>query len=160
MAKGEVLILHHVEPMWESCFDSEYLTRVATHLRRARYDRVIYTTIEGDRPEDATRHTDHYYHEFCLIAEALRWHRVVSRDWTYSWEPDPAVCAEQYNLPVEDFITFPEGHGIAYLYPWLKELRGSRVVAFGGQSEECLADLLVSLRHLAVSHRTIRGLNY
>lgn len=160
MSRGEVLIAHHIEPMWRKCYDADYLDRVIAHLERATYKRVLWLTLEGDGPEEHSKGEDWTWGHFGGIAEVLGWHQHEVLDWSYGWEGTVAASAAHYNLPAEDFIEGPWGHGVAYLYDYLKRLRGERVAVIGGGRGECLADLLASLRHLGVRHRIIDRLVY
>jgi hypothetical protein len=162
MSREEVLIAHHIEPMWESAMQEteEYLERVTAHLWAAQYRRVLWLTLEGDGPEHAAREGQYGY-RYAEMAEALRYqHDVEVLDWAYGWEPEPEANARHFNLPAEDFITFQGGHGIAFVYDYLKALRGARVVCIGGCRDRCLWDLRMTLWHLGVRHRTIERLIY
>ena len=144
--KPRVLILHHIEPMWEACFNREdFLKTVVTHIRRARYDKVILATLEGCQ--------DSVYPEL----EGLYTELV---DWSYAWEDSPETSAEQFDMPVEDFIEVSSPHQVAYLYPWIKDLKHYQVSVCGGHRWECLLDLEESLQHLNIDYRRIERCIY
>ena len=142
----KVLVLHHIEPMWEACFDrDDLLKKVRKYIRKGNYDRVILATLEGDRSS--------VYPEL----EGLYTELV---DWSYAWESDPETSAEQFGMPVEDFIEVSSPHQVAYLYPWIKELKGHEVAVCGGHRWECLLDLTETLDHLGIPYTKIEKCIY
>lgn len=141
-----VLIIHHVEPMWKDSFDQdeyEYIEEILQHLEENEYDKVIITSMEGD-----------YYPPLKAAADVLE-------DWAYGWE-DPEEQPEWYEanqIDPNDIIR-ANGHDYTYLYPWIKELVGSEVTVMGGAQYECLADLCDSLHHLSIPYTKVAELIY
>lgn len=147
-----ILILQHVEPMWEEPMrqnkgiDPEnYLRKVSNFLSRYhdRYDHIIATTLEGDET----------YPEIMYYSPRIQ-------DWSYAWEDTPEDSAEMFRLEVKDFIYVSTPHRVAYLYDWLKDIaaRGFSVTLGGAFEGECLTDMYETLLHLGVSTRLARSI--
>ena len=141
VAKGETLILHHVEPMWGEMAEA-VVEPIIRHLRRAEYSEVILTTLEGD----------HGFKE--LIPYVTR-----VEGWSYGWESTPEDAAREFGMNQADFICVSTPHEVAYLYPWIKELQAPLKVC-GGHRDECLADMVQTLDHLGKRYRTLDHLVY
>lgn len=143
----KILILHHIEPMWENSFrhwPEDYFLLIGEHLEEEHYDKVILTTLEYTGGYDAIKHL---------------WD--TEEEWSYAWE-DPAKYPEWYsgsNIDMEDMIP-ASGHEFAYLYPWIKELSGNDIHLAGGGEGECLQDLIDSLDHLEIPYKKIYNLIY
>jgi hypothetical protein len=161
MARGEVLIVHHVEPLWEQCIPEELVWQLRTHLYRAEYSRVIYATLEGDIPLRTARQSRDLAKElaFIALADALRGtQRLECQEWGYAFEPpDHGGSIDPANL-----IPVSSAHEWAYAYPWLRDLArySGRVVICGGGRDECLRDLQETLDWLGIRYRTIHRLTY
>lgn len=147
-----ILILQHVEPMWEEPMrqskgidPEDYLRRVIHFIRRYAkwYDKIIVTTLEYTR-------TYAELYDFPITVE----------EWSYAWEDTPEDSAEIYGLEVQDFISVSTPHQVAYLYDWLKEIasRGYSVTLGGAFEGECLTDIYETLLHLGVSTRLARSI--
>lgn len=160
MARGETLIIHHVEPMWEAGFDRAYLLGVIRHLRASSYDRVIFSTIEESHPDHLVGLSNWFGEEFARIAEALRGHRVTNVPWTFSWDGTIPDLANRYGLPEADFFELERGDGIGYLYPWMRALPRTGVRLAGGYRWECLAGLMEGLDRIGIKYRAIEHLVY
>ncbi len=138
-----ILVLHHIEPTWESgirakgVYPDEYLDRVIRFVRlnRRRYERIILTTLEGD---------DGYPELRTLVDEV--------QDWSYAWEDTPEASAEYTGLKLEDFIEVDTPHRVAYIYPYIKDWKdaGYTVTLAGAFEGECLTDMELTLRHLQI----------
>ena len=141
-----VLIIHHVEPIWKNGFkmeEDEYIEAIVNHVSENEYDKVIITSFEGD-----------YYPELKRISDSLE-------DWTYGWE-DPEEQPAWYEICKIDpnDIIRASGHEFTYVYPWIKELVGCEVTLMGGAQYECLADLCDSLHHLSIPYTKVKELIY
>jgi hypothetical protein len=143
----KILILHHVEPMWEDGFDKDvfdYMMDIIRHIEQQNYDKVILTTMEGGSCYPEIKH---------LVD--------VEEQWGYGWE-DPEDCPEIYKnwgIDIKDIIQ-ANGHEFAYLYSWIKELKGNDIHLAGGHQFECLQDLVDSLEHLNISYTKQHELIY
>ncbi len=143
----KILILHHIEPMWEHLFchyPEDYFQLIEEHLEAVLYDKVILTTLEYTGGYDALRHL---------------WD--IEEEWSYGWE-DPEFNVEWYNnshIKADDIIP-ALGHEFTYLYPWIKELKGHKIHLAGGGDSECLQDLVDSLCHLDIPYKKIYNLIY
>lgn len=156
MAKGQILIVHHVEPMWERAFDGAFLHRVERHLRRSYYERTIFTTLEGEKPCNLSKYTDLYGWRFDSIADALKSHNLQVEDWMYGFAKGEHPDTDKDLIPV----TTP--HEWAYVYDWIKQLRpwSGRIKLIGGHRHECLADLEQTFDSLHIKYTTLRHLTY
>jgi hypothetical protein len=111
-------------------------------MRRARYDRVILASQDGGDGYEELRHLID-----CFEA------------WSFDWS-DPIANAESYRrdgFEPEQFIEVTGHHRWAYLYPWVRDLKGSQVSVAGGIDGSCLLDLEDSLRHLGIRYRRIES---
>ena len=143
----KILIIHHVGPMWERSFDREKLTtEIINHIESNYYDKVIATTLEGG---------DTYL-------ELMPYVNVI-KGWSYGWEIDEKLSdleyAEQYGIDRND-ITESTGHPYAYLYQWIKDLKGHEITLMGGSLYECLYDLETTLEHLDIPYNTVYECTY
>ena len=145
----KVLIVHHVEPMWQAAFDEEpelYVDRIVEFITEGDYDQVIMTTLEGDAYP--------YLERTCTKHE----------EWSYAWEdPDDPRNAEWYHdsdIDPETEIIPASGHDWAYVYPWIAALKNDEVSILGGAQYECLADLQDTLFHLEIPYTRIQELIY
>lgn len=139
MTKRRVLILHHVEEMWSKAFDRDDLCHnIRDHILRARYDRVILATLEGSGtyPEIAP-----------LVDQEV--------NWSYAFEQPDYYRKRKCGINPEDIIPVSTQHNWAYVYQWIKELRGWHVSIAGGADGECLTDLQETLDHLGIKYRRI-----
>lgn len=150
MGKPRVLVVHHVEPMWNSCFDEEsFVVAVSLHISRSRYDKIIVTTLEGDR-----RALENYPY-YLLLSQA-----DVVVEWSYAWDREFISDLVADGCKREDFIQVTSAHETAYLYDWIKELEYWDVVVCGGHRLECLQDLCESLDHLGIRYKKKENLVY
>ncbi len=140
---ARVLILHHVEPYWDTALKSYGLTfdrlasRIVDHLRIAGYDRVILTQFEDIKPTEE---------HFCtgLTGWVDDWYK-----YGYGWEApqddDEAVeCLgnNKYRILDQLWTDNTRGHSDIVLIPeWLSELANDTVFIAGVFDRECLADL-------------------
>jgi len=142
----KVLIVHHVEPMWESLFDltpEEYVDQIINYIDDHAYDKIIMTTMEGDGYEELGYKCD------------------THEEWSYGWE-DPEEYPQWYNdssIDPADIIP-ANGHEFTYLYPWIKNLKGSKIDLIGGAWSACLEDLTNALDHLNIEYNMIVKLIY
>lgn len=141
----KILILHHIEPMWERSFchnPQDYCFLIEQHIQQESYDKIILTTLEYTGGYNEIKHL---------------WD--VEEEWSYTWD-DPSEYHERYNdcqIDVNDMIP-ASGHEWAYLYPWIKELQGSDVYLAGGAESECLQDLVDSLNYLNIPNTKVHNL--
>lgn len=145
-----ILVLHHVEPMWQASMNPGYLETVCKHLDEQSYDQIILTTLEGT--------TDEFYdEEFWKIAAQTD----VVEEWSYAWE-DPETERQWYldsGIDPDTEIIEASGHEFAYVYPWIaKRLKGHNVTLGGGARFECLADFKDTLEHLDIPFTEVDSL--
>lgn len=142
---SRVLILHHIEPMWERFFDpSKLLKAVRKHIKKNHYDRVILTTFEGTPG----------YPEIAQLVDTVF-------GWSYAWEDSVEASREVFDyLEPHRFIEVSTHHQVAYVYPWIETLRGMELFVCGGHRDECLQDLLETLEHLKMPYQTVESCIY
>lgn len=139
----KVLIIHHLETMWESgllnkgtSFE-EQIELIFEHLEQEEYDKVILT-----RFEDWTLEPEHY-----LIANFIS----VVHPYAYGWEED---CFEGQEKGV-DWIEGGNHSEAVLLEDWMKDLKGCEVKICGAFDGECIEDLEIALSACEVEYNRI-----
>ncbi len=142
----KILILQHIEPLWEEKFNiDELINNVIKHINRSKYDKVILTTLE---------YTGGY--------EELKPFIDMEKEFSYAWE-NPETEKEWYknnNIDTKDIIEVSTPHGWAYLYDWIKRLKGHKVSVCGGYDGECLTDLQDILTYLNIPFKRVESCIY
>ena len=139
---------------------AEYLQRVITHLKRARYHRVLLTSMEGTDSKDMARESELYPELFLKLHETLAYyHRTEFHQWDYGW--DDYINDPDYPFQ-HNIITFSGGHRNAYLYDWVRNLSrfSGRIILGGGYEYACLYDLEESLKFLHIGYTRKQELIY
>lgn len=144
----KVLIIHHLEPMWEEGYNrigrttfEELQERFAQFLAENEFDRVILTRFEDYTagPEDG------YFEEFLQ-------HVSEVRDYAYGWDKD---CIEGNE---ERFCEGGTHSQYVLLDDWMLRLKGCDVTISGAFDGECVEDLEVALTHLEIPFRREQSL--
>lgn len=144
-----VLIIHHLEPMWESghaqfgdTFES-LSERFVDHLLENEYDNVILTQFEHWEPQNE--------HVLTGIAQFVnQW-----EEYSYGWHLD---SFGDYAEPGIDFCKGGYHSEAVALDPWLKNLKGSEVYISGAFDGECIDDLETALEFLKIPYHRIEDL--
>ena len=128
----KVLIIHHLEEIWESGyrkFGTSYEAlqeRFVNYLEENSFDRVILT-----RFEDFNLGPEHY-----LIGPYIN----KVHDYAYGWE-----AQERENYP-EMFVDGGAHSEVVLVTDWIKEMRGHKVYLSGAFIGECLEDIEIALK--------------
>ena len=147
----KVLILHHIEPMWEACFNAyELVKKCLTHINRSKYDKIILATFECSKQEL------YDYPEYIPLVEKID----ELQNWSYAWGSDIDTAASDFGGSPDDYIYVSTPHETAYLYDWIKDLKGCQVSVAGGHRDECLQDLIETLEHLDIKYKKIEQCIY
>jgi hypothetical protein len=164
----KVLIMHHVEPMWESSLVSvahitfdEYLEDIADHVWKSNYDRVILTRFEDDTAEP-----DVYWGLTDYISEV--------HTYDYGWSLDMLTDElegleelEQLEVYQNDIYKCSQGNKwvqggnhsqIVWVADWMFGLRHDDVHICGAFDGECIEDLEIALKAAKVEFNRIESL--
>jgi len=147
MKRRQVLILHHVEPMWAESIASvggitfdELQRRAVNHIRHVEYDHVIVTRLENNDLDD-----EEYHPEFKVRVSTVH-------EYGYGWPAQALTDCPKH---------FVQGgsHSEAVLVPqWMKKLTKFKVFVGGCFDGECLDDLMVALRSQKIAPRRVSHL--
>lgn len=142
-----VLVIHHLESLWESGYKNqgtsfdELVRKAISHIRHAKYDKVILTQFENWQAQD-----EHY--ESGIAEYINEWH-----DYGYGWDYD--------SIPDESFDDYVKGGNhseYVYLPEWMKNLKYDNVSICGAFDGECIEDLEIALQACNVKFRRIEKL--
>lgn len=138
-----ILILHHLEPIWESgykrfntCFD-ELELKATQWIKRNRPDRVILTRFEEYR----LCHNYNFLHEYVDHVY----------DYAYGWEADMFQDESEYC----EGGTHSE---VVHVPQWIKELKGRTVKLAGAFRGECLEDMEIALNFVGAKIKFVNSL--
>jgi len=129
----KVLIVHHLEPMWEAsliklsgkdCF--EWCLNVRDHIEENGFDKVILTQFEDWKAQDVHIETG-------LADYVSEWH-----DYGYGWEPDMFLNENEY-------VEGGSHSEVVHTPEWIKGLKGSEVHLCGAFDGECIEDMEIAL---------------
>jgi hypothetical protein len=146
---GGILILHHVEPMWESAYKrfgtsfEELQEKVLEHLNDHNYDQVILTRFEDWHMDSLIR--DNYNPEFIDKISTLY-------DYGYGWT---MWDAHDYGIRFVDGGNHSE---YVLIDDWMRELPKENVHIAGAFDGECIEDLEIALSHLEINFNRIEDL--
>ena len=157
---ARVLILHHVEPCWETALKSYGLTfdrlasKIVDHLRIAGYDRVILTQFEDIKPTE-----EHFYTG--LTGWVDDWY-----EYGYGWEApkddyEAVECLgnNKYRIWDQLWTDNTRGHSDIVLIPdWVQELKNDKVFLAGAFDGECIADMQDALDAAGVRYTRVEEL--
>lgn len=153
----KILIIHHLESMWENGYKNagtsfdEIAKKVISHIRRAKYDRVILTQFENWKAQD-----EHY--ESGIAEYVTNWY-----DYAYAWELDDDI----EDQPDENGFLYE--HGSKYIKggnhssyvlisDWIENLQGHSVKLCGAFDGECIEDMEIALNACNVKFKRIEKL--
>ena len=140
------IILHHVETCWEASlrrigglsFDS-FASKIAAHIRRAKYDRVILTRFEEDSLEDA-----HY-------ESGLDKYISEVEEYAYGWS------ADMFDNPA-DYVEGGSHSEVVWVPQWIKELPKKEVYLCGAFDGECIEDMEIALSSCGIKFKRVESL--
>lgn len=149
MTSRNVLILHHLEPMWETGYKkfgttfSRLCDKVVNHLQEYEYKRIVLTRFE-DRELDV----QHYE---CGLADVGM--RIDVYEYGYGWDASQLV-----EYP-EDFVEGGNHSEAVMISDWMRDLpkRGGVYLA-GAFDGECIEDMEIGLRALKVKFTRVEDL--
>lgn len=153
----KTLWIHHLQSIWDSGYRrngtsfEELLLKVANHIKKVHYDKIILTQFENYDPED----------EHCYIIEAAynKGLNIQFIEYGYGWSKDCFIDSDAQLIPskrsysTEDDVIFIDDFLIK-----MKE-RGDIVSLCGAFKGECLLDAQTVLRHLKIKFKTISSLS-
>lgn len=138
------LIIHHLEPCWETgyksfgtCFQN-LLWKFAHHLETNQYDQIILT-----RFEDHTICPEEYEPIYYWINQV--------HAYSYGWE------AEELEEYPDRFCEGGNHSEAVLIEDWMKELTGEVYIS-GAFDGECVEDLEIALRHCGINFKRIEEL--
>ena len=132
----EVLIMHHIETMWESALRShgtsldEVVEKLHNHLESNDYDQVIMTRFESNDFEPETQ----------ILGQ---W--AIVEEYGYGWCLDSFVDDIEMDELPDDYVEGGNHSEIVYVPEWVKNLRHSVVHLSGAFRGECLEDMEIAL---------------
>lgn len=158
----KVLIMHHVEPMWESSLSSiagltfdQYLENIADHVFVNDYDRVILTRFEDHKAEPGI-----YWGLTDYISQV--------ETYDYGWSLDMLEVSDLEDLePVGELYKSEYGQlwckggnhsEIVWVADWMLELKHDDVYICGAFDGECIEDLEIALEAAEVKFNRIESL--
>ena len=145
----KILVLHHVEKMWQNSIPFDFVEKVIEHIEGENYDYIIASTFE-DYQSTGYDELDYYINKI--------------ENWSYAWivkgygETKKKHIVKEFGLPKKDIIRVSSQHEFAYCYDWIKKLKGNEIFVAGGCRYECLLDLEETLEHLDIPYTTIQEL--
>lgn len=138
----KVLIIHHLEPMWENGYQKFGLTferlqeKFLDFLSENVFDKIILTRFEewGACPSEG------YFPE--LLERINTFH-----SYAYGWE------REEMEENPEMFCEGGNHSGAVLIEDWMRRLVSCDVTISGAFDGECVEDLEIALRHVGVDFK-------
>lgn len=143
----KVLIVHHLETVWESGFEMygtsahEQAQLLADYIEENDFDLFLFTRFEDNELEDL-----HFYYGFQNLN-----HRVF--DYAYGWE--------QGSIEGQEGVHWAEGGShseIVWLPKWLKQMKGQDVHLCGAFDGECIEDIELAMDAIGIEYTRIEEL--
>jgi hypothetical protein len=150
----KTLIIHHLEMTWEDGYKRagtsfyELSEKVISHIKRAKYDRIILTQFENWKAQD-----EHY--ESGIADFITDW-----KDYGYGWVEeegmfDDGFIKDDYG---NEYVKGGNHSEIVLLADWMRLLKNDKVSICGAFDGECVEDLEIALRACAVKFRRVEKL--
>jgi hypothetical protein len=162
----KVLIMHHVEPMWESSLSSiagltfnEYLEDIADHVWRNNYDRVILTRFEDDTAEP-----DIYWGLADYISQVHAYDYGWPKDMLSDFGEDDDIYDRLNAGEIVDdgngtkYVEGGNHSEIVWVADWMFDLKNDEVDICGAFDGECIEDLEIALKAAKVEFNRIESL--
>jgi hypothetical protein len=143
-----VLILHHLEPMWETGYKRagtsfyRMCEKVIDHLNDHRYKRIILTRFEDSK-------LDQQHYEAGLANVGMQ---IDVYEYGYGWD-----AAQIVDYP-DDFIEGGSHSEAVMIADWMRDLPKAGVYLAGAFDGECIEDMEIALRSLKVKFTRIEDL--
>lgn len=144
-----ILILHHVETIWEPSLIKvggidfeELMYSIRDHIDNNDYDKIILTRFEGAELEP-----EHY-----LIADDVS----EVQEYAYGWERESFEDCD--HIEGVDFCEGGNHSEVVLLEQWQKDLKGHNVSLAGAFDGECIEDMEIALDFLQVEYKRIEDL--
>jgi hypothetical protein len=141
-----VLILHHLEPMWETAYKKfgtsfdELCEKVIEHLQEHDYKRIILTRFEDMKLD--VRHLQWGFENL----------RIDCYEYGYGWD-----AAQIVDSP-DDFVDGGSHSEAVMISDWMRRLPKSGVYLAGAFDGECIEDMEIALRSLSVKFTRVEDL--
>lgn len=148
MTSRNVLILHHLEPLWETGYKragtsfDKLCGKVVAHISAHAYHRVILT-----RFEDTELDVRHY--ETGLTDLGMR---IDVYEYGYGWD---AAQIEDYP---DDFVEGGYHSEAVMISDWMCSLPKAGVYLAGAFDGECIEDMEIALKSLKVKFTRVEDL--
>ena len=155
----KTLIIHHLEKTWEHGYKNhgtsfeEMAKKVISHIKRAKYDKVILTQFESSDPKD-----EHF--ESGIYKFVDEWY-----EYGYAWtieESDKTTTTEHGFILDEYGNKYTNGGNhseVVLIEDWMLELSSHDDISICGAFEgECLEDLEIALSACSLKFRKIKNL--
>jgi len=148
MTSRNVLILHHLEPMWESGYKklgtsfARMCEKVIDHLNDHRYRQIILT-----RFEDTKLDVQHY--EVGLANIGMQ---IDVYEYGYGWD-----AAQIVDSP-KDFVEGGYHSEAVMISDWMRDLPKAGIYLAGAFDGECIEDMEIALRSLKVKFTRVEDL--
>lgn len=153
----KTLIIHHLQKMWEPGYErfgtsfDELAKKTLTHIKRAKYDRVILTQFEAWNP--AEEHIESGINNY-----VNQW-----EEYGYGWylddeeikESDGKFMKDKYN---NKYVNGGHHSEVVWIAEWMEKLKGDSVSICGAFDGECIEDLEIGLNACDVKFRRIEKL--
>jgi hypothetical protein len=116
---------------------------VITHIKRAKYDRVIATLYDNWEPEDS-------HFECGIVNYVTQW-----ENYNYGWCHEHFLRREKNN---QEFVLGGNHSDYVLIAPWMKELKNHKISICGAFEGECIEDLEIALKSIKLNFRKLNHL--
>lgn len=143
-----VLILHHLEPMWESGYKKlgtsfdRMCEKVIDHLNDHRYKQLILTRFEDSKLDQ--RHYEAGLADVGMMIDVF--------EYGYGWD------AAQLVMDPENFVEGGYHSEAVLIADWLRHLPKSGVYLAGAFDGECIEDMEIALSALRIKFHRVEDL--
>jgi len=143
-----VLILHHLEPMWESGYKrmrtsfDRLCEKVIDHLNDHRYRQIILTRFEDTNLD--VRHYETGLADVGMLIDVF--------EYGYGWD------AAQIVEDPENFVDGGNHSEAVLISDWMRFLPKAGVYLAGAFDGECIEDMEIALRALKVKFTRVEEL--
>lgn len=143
----KILILHHVEEMWESGFLSygtsfeEVVQNILDHIENSEYDQIILT-----RFEDHELGIEHHKSGLSAYVDKVY-------PYMYGWEK-----SEVENNPHVKWVDGGSHSEVVPIDDWMEDLHDHDVDLCGAFDGECIEDMEMALNGIGVRFNRLESL--
>lgn len=142
-----ILIIHHLEPIWESGYKrfgtsfEEQAEKVVEHLQENTYDLVNLIRFEENKLSE-----EHYEAGLNKYVDNVF-------DYAYGWEAGSIDGKEGVDWAIGGIHS-----EIVLLEDWMRHLKGHEVDLCGAFDGECVEDIEIALEAVGVEYRRLEHL--